>query len=256
MNDKIHIVFMFFSGPLSYFRDLNHSDIELLVEFEKYNIQYYLILTKDTEESPNFAKHVIKILESLTTKKDPSKIKTDLKEEKLIEYLERIKIKLRDRSFSVDALKRDSQTIGSLLNKVYEDLKIEKENNEKFIKEYEEIKQKINLNFSISFNLVLERLSELQSYIEKSGFFSKNIFDTEKVKLKKEALIVIEESKDVSYFRKLFFNYYSKMEEKRKIMIEKIFSLYHCNKFIPLVEKILSEEKKMNIFIKMNLPKN
>ena len=93
-------------------------------------------MTKDSEESPYFSKDEIKTFESLIRKKDFSKIKTDLKEENLSEYLERIKFKLRDRSFSVDAFKRDSQTIDSLLNKVYADLKIEKENNEKFIKEY------------------------------------------------------------------------------------------------------------------------
>ena len=66
---------------------------------------------------------------------------------------------------------------------------------------------------------------------------------------KSEALKVIKEAKDISKWRKLFFCYNSKVEEKRKEMFEKIKNIYSCVDLnSSLIENRFSEEERKSWF--------
>ena len=176
-DNIIHIVFYLIPGPFNSNRDLDYSNIGSLIKFEEYHIHYYIIMTKDHEENRHFAITSFRFLNNIIINKDFQRIKTDLEEEKLIEYLERIKNKLKLRTFSIDTSKRVSKTIDSLLKTVYDDLLIEKENNEKFIS-YKLEKKNSNIKFNFSSSSIKDEniVFKLPSYIlEQSAFLIKNI---------------------------------------------------------------------------------
>jgi len=247
LNNIIYIVFYLI--PIHSYRSLDYSDIGNLIKFEEYHIHYYLIIMKDiNKNSKSVAFSSFRFLGNIIKHKDFEKIQTDLKEEKLIEYLERIKNKVKNKFFSIDTFKRDSKGIDSLLNQVYYDYLIkEKENNEKLISELEKKKLNNKLNFSGSSIKDDKIVFELPSYyLEQSAFLNKTYFDILGSK-KNEALKIIEEAKDISYFRKIFFSYNNKVEENRKKMIEKILSIYKC-KNLSIDLNILSDKEKYKFF--------
>ena len=245
-NNKIQIIFYLNPGPFNVNRDLDYLTIESLIKFEEYNILYYLIMTKDPEESSYYKDTSLRYLNRIIKTKKFDKLKTDLNEDQLIYCLERIKNKLEDRIFSVDVSKRESKTIDSLLNRVYEDLKIKKLYIEKLVKEYNE-KRIIYIKLDYSeFSFIENGLSDIPFYIKNIFPIGKIDFDSIDVTRKNEALKVIEETKNVSGIKQLFF-FFNKnnAEEKRKNMIQRILSIYDCKRLtIELIEnKLLSKEK-------------
>ena len=166
----------------------------------------------------------------------------------LIEILNRIKNKLQDRIFSVDVSKRESQTINFLLNQVYEDLKIEKENNEKFIIELKNKKEQ-GSNFQIDFSgsqIINDKNNfEFPEAVKNSPFFNLKKFSNNSHRNEERAKKVIKEAQDVSSIRKLFFCYNSKIRDNRKKILNEILSIFECKYLtIDLLESRLSNKEK------------
>ena len=248
LSNRTHIAFYLIPGPFNSSRDLDYSCIGSFIKLEEYNIHYYLIMTKDPEECQNFSKVSLRFLNGIIKKKDFKKINSDLNEEKLIEILNRIKNKLQDRIFSVDVSKRESQTINLLLNQVYEDLKIEKENNEKFIIELKNKKEQ-GSNFQIDFSgsqIINDKNNfEFPEAVKNSPFFNLKKFSNNSHRNEERAKKVIKEAQDVSSIRKLFFCYNSKIRDNRKKMLNEILSIFDCKYLtIDLLESRLSNKEK------------
>ena len=247
LSNRTHIAFYLIPGPFNSNRDLDYSCISSLIKLEQYNIHYYLIMTKDPDEGENFGKVSIRFLNRIIKKQDFKKINSDLPVDKLKDILEKIKKKLDGRIFSVDVSKRESIRIKSLLEQIYDDLKLEKANNEKFIKEIRDKREK-GSNFTIDFsgsNITNDKENfEIPPELEKSPFFNLNKFKNDDIR-KKRATQVIKEAKDVSSIRKLFFCYNSKIRDNRKKMLKKIINIYECkNLNIDLLEGQLSPKEK------------
>ena len=247
LNNRTHIAFYLIPGPFNSSRDLDYSCISSLIKLEQYNIHYYLIMTKDPDEGENFGKVSLRFLNRIIKKQDFKKINSDLPVDQLKDILEKIKNKLDGRIFSVDVSKRESISIKSLLNQIYDDLKIEKSNNEKFIKEIRNKKEK-GSNFTIDFSgskITNDKENfEIPPELKKSPFFNLNKFKNDDIR-KRKARQVINEAKDVSSIRKLFFCYNSKIRDNRKKMLKKIIDIYECkNLNINLIEGQLSPKEK------------
>ncbi len=247
LNNRTHVAFYLIPGPFNSNRDLDYSCISSLIKLEQYNIHYYLIMTKDPEEGENFGKVSLRFLNRIIKKNDYNKITTNLSQNELTDILQKIKNKLSNRIFSVDVSKRESITIKLLLQQIYNDLKVEKENNEKFIKEISNKKEK-GSNFTIDFSgskITNDKGNfEIPPELEKSPFFNFNKFKNDDIR-KRRAKQVIEEAKNVSSIRKLFFCYNSKIRDNRKKMLRKILDLYECkNLTIDLLEGQLSSKEK------------
>ena len=247
LSNRTHIAFFLIPGPFNSNRDLDYSCIGSLLKLEQFNIHYYLIMTKDPDEGRNFATVSLRFLNRIIKNKELKKINSNLPEGELLTLLEKIKTKLKDRIFSVDVSKRESKTIKLLLNQIYEDLKIEKENNEKFINSLTNKKEK-GSNFQIDFSgsqiIDNEENFKITPELEKSPLFNLKKFENDEMR-KRKAQQVIKEAKDVSSIRKLFFCYNSKIKENRKVMLKKILDIYQCkNLTIDLLEGKLSEKEK------------
>ena len=256
LTHRTHIAFYLIPGPFNLNRDLDYSCIGLLVKLQQYNIHYYLIMTKDPDELENFAKTSKRFLNSIIANRDFKKINHGLKsEEELINILEKIKNNLSDRIFTVDVSQRESKKIGALLNKVYEDLKKEKKNNESFINELQKLKKKesnVKIDFSGSSIINDERKFDIPPELKNSPFFNLEKFDNDDER-KRQALQIIEEAKDVSSIRKLFFCYNSKIKENRIKMMKEIKSIYECkNLTIDLIEGQLSDKEKNEWFYQVD----
>jgi GTP-binding protein EngB required for normal cell division len=246
LNHRTHIAFYLIPGPFNVNRDLDYSCIAPLIQLEQYNIHYYLIMTKEPEELNTFAKKSLRFLESIINNEDFSKIQTNLNKDRLPEILEKIKNKLQTRIFSVDVNKRKSKTISKLLNQINDDLKIEKENNEKFISNLEKnIKEKSNIQMDYSSGILDDKRFVLPNDLEKSPFFNLNKIKNNDERRKK-AENIINEAKDVWSIRKLFFTYNSKIIDNRKKMLKEIMKFYDCpNLSIELIDgKFSPQEKK------------
>jgi len=251
LDNRTHVAFYLIPGPFNSNRDLDYSCIGSLLKLEEYNIHYYLIMTKDPEEGKNFCKASIRFLNGIIKKKDFGKIRTELKEKELISALEKIKNKLMDRIFSIDVSKRESKSIGLLMSQMYEDLKKEKQNNEKFINELKTKKEqgsKFKIDFSGSKIVMNESNYEIPTEIKNSPFFNIKKFGNDNSR-RERANKIIEEAQDVSSIRKIFFCYNSKIVSNRKKMLKEILSIYDCkNLNIDLIEGQLSEDEKKEWF--------
>ena len=248
LSNRTHIAFYLIPGPFNSNRDLDYSCIGSLIKLEEYNIHYYLIMTKDFEEGKYFSKASIRFLNGIIKKHDFGKINSTLKEEELVTVLEKIKKKLQDRIFSVDVSKRESKSIKSLLDQIYTDLKVEKQNNEKFIEELQKKKEK-GSTFMIDFsgeNVENDKNNlEIPSSLENSPFFNLKKFGNDSKMKEERAKEIIREAKDVSSIRKLFFCYNSKIKDNRKKMLQEILSIFECkNLTIDLLESQLSSKEK------------
>lgn len=255
INNRTHIAFYLIPGPYNSNRDLDYSCIGSLLKLEEYNIHYYLIMTKDPDEGKNFAKASLRFLNGIIKKSDFSKIKTDLSQNKLKEMLGKIRDKLEGRIFSVDVSKKESKTLKELMNKIYDDLKTEKEANEGFINKLTAEKEKgseFEIDFSGSEIIMNKNKYEIPEKIKKSPFFNIKKFGNDDGRRKK-AREIIKEAQDVSSFRKFFFCYNSKIVQNRKNMLKEILSLYDFkNLNIELIENRLSKEEKNEWFYQHN----
>ena len=242
LNNRTHIAFYLIPGPFNVNRALDYSCIGSLLKLEEYNIHYYLIMTKDSDEEDYFCKDSIRFLNRIIKKQDYGKIKTDIDDKnKLISILEKIKDKLKDRIFSVDCTKMESKTIGDLLNKIYDDLKADKMIFDDFIKNY-----KIYMNKDIKY---LENIIQDSLIIKTSNSLLKKVFKEKR----EQAYRIINEANDVSSLRKLFFSYNSKMEQNRIKMLKEISLLYKCkNLNIDILENIYSDKEKNEFFCNPN----
>ena len=87
LNHRTHISFYLMPGSFNVNRYLDYSFIAPLIQSEKNNIHYYLIITKDSDELNNCAKRSQRFLISITESEDFSKIKTEEKKKELKEIL-------------------------------------------------------------------------------------------------------------------------------------------------------------------------
>ena len=251
LDNRTHVAFYLIPGPYNTGRDLDFSYIGSLLKLEKYNIHYYLIMTKEQDEGDNFSKASIRFLNNTIKKQNYRKIKTDLSTDDLTSMLEKIKTKLTDRIFTVDVSKKESKSIGLLLNQIYNDLKEEKRNNEKFINELRTKREQgavFKIDFSGSKIKENETNYEIPEEIKNSPFFNMKKFGNDKSR-RVSANKIIKEAQDVSSIRKFFFCYNSKIAENRKKMLKEILSIYDCkNLSIDLIEGELSDEEKNEWF--------
>ena len=251
LNNRTHIAFYLIPGPYNSNRDLDYSCINSLIKLELYNIHYYLIMTKDPEEGKHFQKASIRFLNGIINNNDFQKINVKMDEEKLKNILENMKDKLKQRIFSVDVSKRESKTIAPLLEQIYEDLKVEKANNESFIKDLQIKKQKVStfqIDFSGSQIKDNENNFKIPTSLENSPFFNLKKFKNDNRK-RQQAEEIIKEAQNVSSIRKLFFCYNSKIVDNRKKMLEKILEIYESKHLtIDLLEGQLSNEEKNEWF--------
>lgn len=247
LSHRTHIAFYLIPGPFNSNRDLDYSCIGPLIKLQEYNIHYYLIMTKDVEESKHFSKTSIRFLNNIINNEDFSRINTTLKGEELKDMLLKIKTNLSERIFSVDVSKKESKTIEPLLNQINKDLKIDKKNNENFINDLiikRKKKSNIMIDFSGSAILDDKRNFQIPDELKNSPFFNLKKFDNDTIR-QNQAKQIIQEAKDVSSIRKIFFCYNSKMKENRNKMLEQILSLYQCkNLTIDLIEGKLSDKEK------------
>ena len=258
LNNRTHIAFYLIPGPFNSNRDLDYSCIGSLLKLEEYNIHYYLIMTKDPDEGKNFSKASLRFLNGIIKRHDFEKIKTELSEEKLTSMLEKIKQKLTDRIFSVDVSKKESKSIQLLMNQIYNDLKEEKQTNEKFINELRNKKEEGSV-FSIDFSgeqfIMNNSNYQIPDEIRKSPFFNIKKFGNDNSR-RERANEIIKEAQNVSSIRKLFFCYNSKIVENRKKMLKEILSIYDCkNLNIDLIEGKLSKEEKDEWFYQHSFTK-
>ena len=254
LNDRTHIAFYLIPGPFNQNRDLDYSCIGTFLKLQEYNIHYYLIMTKDPEESKNFCKASLRFLNGIIKNKDYGKIKTDLDSNSLTQMLEKIKDHLQNRIFSVDVKKDNSKTIKSLLEQINEDLKLEKKNNENFINDLEKNEnQQTNVEIDFSGSKILKTEEfKIPEELKKSPFFNLNRLQNDNEKFKK-AKKLIEEAKDVSAIRKIFFCYNSKIKENRMKMLKEIIKIYECpNLTIDLIEGRISDVEKKEWFYQPN----
>ena len=209
LDNRTHVAFYLIPGPFNTSRDLDYSYIGSLLKLEKYNIHYYLIMTKEQDEGDNFSKASIRFLNRIIKKQDYRKIKSDLGTDGLTSMLEKIKTKLTDRIFTVDVSKKESKSIGLLLNQIYNDLKEEKRNNEKFINELRTKREQgavFKIDFSGSKIKENETNYEIPEEIKNSPFFNMKKFGNDKSR-RVSANKIIKEAQDVSSIRKFFFCY-------------------------------------------------
>ncbi len=152
---------------------------------------------------------------------------------------------MEKRIFSIDITKSKSKTISKLLNQINDDLKIEKENNEKFISKLENNKQeKSNIQMNFSSEILDDKRFVLPNDLEKSPFFNLNKIKNNDERRKK-AENIINEAKDVWSIRKLFFTYNSKIIDNRKKMLKEIMKFYDCpNLTIELIDGKFSPQEK------------
>ena len=246
LTNRTHIAFYLIPGPFNSNRDLDYSCISSLIKLEEFNIHYYLIMTKDPNESEHFSKTSLRFLKSIIRKNDFDKINVEMDNEKLKEILQKIEEKLKDRIFSVDVSKRESTTIGKLLNQIYSDLKVEKENNIEFIKDIQKNRDK-GSNYKIDFSgseVIDNDKFIIPPKLENSPFFNLKKFKNDNNR-KDRAKRVIKDAQDVSSIRKIFFCYNSKIKDNRKKMLKQILSIYECkNLTIDLLEGQLSSKER------------
>ena len=247
LNNRTHLAFYLIPGPYNSNRDFDYSIIGPLLKLEQYHILYYVIMTKDPEETKSFAKTSKRFLTSLIDNRDFEKVTHDFKnEDLLVQTLEKIKNKLENRIFSVDVLKKNSKTISQLFNQISQDLNVEKKNNEDFIRELEKdskSKGSIEVDFSGD-SIINDTRFNIPKTLENSPFFNLNKVNNNADKFKR-AKNIIEEAKDVSSIRKIFFCYNSKIVDNRKKMVKEIVEIYDCpNLSIKLIEEKLSNKEK------------
>ena len=248
LNSKTHIAFYLIPGPYNCNRDFDYSIIGPLLKFEQYHILYYVIMTKDPEETKSFAKTSKRFLTTLIIKRDFDKVKHDFKDtDLLVQALEKIKSNLENRIFSIDSFKKKSKTIDLLFNQIFKDLQEQKNIMKINIKEcFQLLKNNTKFSFNISNN---EKASSdfLNNQFKGSKIFFFNlvkIFDDKRRKAEK----LIEEAKDISSIRKIFFSYSNKLIENRKKMIEEILQVYDCaNLKIDHIEEKLSPKEETGI---------
>ena len=251
LNERTHIAFYLIPGPFNSNRDLDYSYIKSLIKLEQFNIHYYLIMTKDPEEDDMFSTFALRFIRLIIKNKDFEKINSDLPEKQLMELLRKVEKKLEFRIFSVDISKRESESVGNLLNQINEDLKTEKKNVEKFLDFLINLQKKgsnIQIDFSGSEILNGEEKFEFPPELKNSPFFSLKKFENDENR-KKKAQKIIKEAQDVSSIRKLFLCYNSRIKENRKNMMKEILSIYNCeNLTIDLLEDKLSDEEQNQWF--------
>lgn len=247
LSSRTHIAFYLIPGPFNSNRDLDYSCLGPLIKLEQYNIYYYLIMTKDPNEVKGFAKTSIRFLNGIINNRDFSRIKRDnLNDEQLIKILKKIKTKLEKRIFSVDVTLRKSKQITSLFDQINEDLQQEKKKNVEFVTDLEKNKKDTaNVEIDISGSSILnDKRFIIPPFLENSPFFNLNKLENDPERRAK-AKKIIEEAKDVSSIRKIFFCYNSKMKDNRKKMLKEIIQIYECpNLTIQLVEDKFSYKEK------------
>lgn len=251
LSHRTHIAFYLIPGPFNSNRDLDYSCLGSLIKLEQYNIYYYLVMTKDPYECKNFAKTSLRFLTGIINNRDFSRIKRDnLNDQELIKILEQIKAKLEKRILSVDVTLRESKQMKNLFNQIHLDLLDEKNKNVAFITDLEKNKKdsgnvEIDISGSSIFN---DKRFTIPPFLEKSPFFNLSKLDNDPERRRK-AKKIIEEAKDVSSIRKIFFCYNSKMKENRRKMLKEILKIYECpNLTIQLIEDKFSDKEKNEWF--------
>ena len=231
VNNRTHIILYVISGP-NY--RIEYDLIEALLNLEKNNFLYYVIMTKEPEESNKFYKQLQKIFKHFNDY-DFEYIKNDFKDNySLINAIEKIYYKLAYISFSIDVTKKQSAQMKNLFNKIIKDLKestIIIEEISKQLKELLNIKL-YNSGLGLEINHNFKNIP-----LQHQNYFHSNIFELIENK-RKEAIKKINKANEISSIRKIFFVYGSKLEENRKKMISEILKIYDCpNLKIELIEK-------------------
>ena len=255
LDNRTHIALYLVRGPSKIERGIDYQDVDMLLKLNHYKIHYYLIMTKEPNEDDSFSvstqrffKYLIK---NINRDKKVYQFTDNPDKNNLIKNLEEIMHKLETRTFSLDLLKGSSISIKKLLLKINNDLLADKQIHTDFIAKSKKMQSKpLGLKINISgetekgTNLSEDLIKEL-----KTPFFylkSKKLLNK-----RPDALKVIREAKDISSFRKWFFCYNSKVEEKRKEMFEKIKTIYSCVDIdASLIENRFSEEERTSWFYK------
>lgn len=254
LNKRTHIAFYLVKGPSTSERGIDYSDVDMLLQLNHYKIHYYLIMTKEPNEDESFSKYTQRFFKKLINEvrkgKFIDKFSKSYNKENLILNLEEIMNKLETRTFSIDLLKGNSQSIKGILSKIKSDLLVDKKIHSDFITKSKEMRSKyieLNINISGEIEKGTNLFDDLISKELKTPFFYLKTLKT--LNKKSEAIKVIKEAKDINKLRRLFFCYNSKVEEKRKEMFEKIKNIYSCvNLNSRLIENSFSEEERKSWF--------
>ena len=259
LTDRIHIAFYLIQGPYDYNRAIDYSDIEILLELLYYKIHFYLIMTKeDNDKSEEYKTQVLKFIKQTirdvekNRKQDRIKslYKNDIKDkETLIARLNALKCKLELRTFTIDLMFGNTDTIIKILKIVEKDLKEDMEIHNKFIKKAKEIEKqnyKLKINISGEEQKDSSRGANVKHILNTPFFYMKKVKKTQK---KEEALNIIKEAMDVSNWLKVIFQYNSGVEKKRQEMFKKIRSIYsqvniNVNLDSELIEDSCSKEER------------
>ena len=263
LNNRIHIAFYLIPGPCDCNRAIDYSDIEILLELLYYKIHFYLIMTKEPNNSEEYKMDVLKFIKQLIRdverdkKQDRIKqlYKNDIKnKETLINYLKELRCNLENRIFTIDLLAGSNDSIIKILKSVEKDLKNDMEIHEIFIKKAKEIE---NQNYKIKINISGEekdsnRGDDIKKILVTPFFYMKTIKKTDK---KEQALNLIKEALDVSKFLKLVFRYNANVEKNRRTLFNKIKSIYsqinlNINIDSELIIDSYSKEEKNSWFYK------
>lgn len=253
LDKRTHIAFYLIKGPSGTERGIDYPDVDMLLQLNHYKIHYYLIMTKEPIEDDSFSistkrffKKLIKDIRSNKKRYEFSKIEDN---DILIKNLEEVSAKLETRTFSIDLLKGSSESIKKLLFKINNDLSMDKQIHTDFINKTKEMSSKsfeLKINISGETENGTNLFEDITKELTTPFFYLKTLKTLNK---KSEALKVIKEAKDISKWRKLFFCYNSKVEEKRKEMFEKIKNIYSCVDLnSSLIENRFSEEERKSWF--------
>ncbi len=252
LDKRIHIAFYLIKGPSVTERGIDYPDVEMLLQLHHYKIHYYLIMTKEPNEDDSFStstkRFLKKLIKDIRKNKKPYEFSIS-NNEILIKNLEEISAKLEKRTFSIDLLKGSSESIKKLLLKINNDLLRDKEIHIDFIRKSREMSSKsfeLKINISGETEIGTNLFEDITKQLTTPFFYLKTVKSLNK---KSDALKVIKEAKEINKWRKLFFCYNSKVEEKRKEMFEKIKTIYSCVGLdSSLIENRFSEEERKSWF--------
>ena len=253
LDKRTHIAFYLIQGPSVTARGIDYSDVDMLLQLHHYKIHYYLIMTKEPNENDSFftssKRFFKKLIKDIRSNKKPYQFSRNFHNDILIKYLEEICEKLETRTFSIDLLKGSSVSIKNILTKIKNDLLRDKKIHTDFINKAKEMSSKffeLKINISGETENGTNLFEDITKELTTPFFYLKTLKVLNK---KSDALKVIKEAKEISKWRKLFFCYNSKVEEKRKEMFEKIKTIYSCVDLNSrLIENRFSEEERKSWF--------
>lgn len=241
-NERLHIVIFLLKDK----RGLDENDIPLLIKLHKMKILYYVLWPRGENADKliqSKTQRFIKTLIKRINEKDENtkKIFKDFKDGniKLIEILNEILVKLKERIFTADILSKDSKGKINLLQKIKKDLLEIYNIHEKYIDAIENYEYKNEkFKISISGDIIQENNNNYIKILDDSPFFYK--FSIEDIK-RKEAERLLE-SCDVSIAWLFFYNL--KVENLRIKMLDLIKNIYSEVKIDAEVDSTVFSDKE------------